>query len=155
VQQFYPGLGANHSVRLDAGVDWQTLRNSATAPRPYRFATALPFARGYEAVTLPRLNRLSVDYVAPLWYLDRSVLNRVQLLRVRSGVFGDWMSGSTRSFPGGVATTVTNQYRSAGVELWLDAAWFHPSLVIPMGVRWSWRFDGPTRGGVAQLVIGM
>ena len=155
VQQFVPGLGANHSVRLDAGADWQTLRSSATAPRPYRFATVLPFARGYDAVTLPRLNRLSVDYVAPLWYIDRSILGQVQLLRVRSGVFGDWMTGSTRSFPGGVATTVTNQYRSAGVELWLDAAWFHPSLVIPMGVRWSWRFDGPTRGGAAQFVIGM
>ena len=154
VQQFLPGIGANPALRLDAGADWQALRSSVSAPRPYRFTTALPFARGYEAVTLPRLNRVSVDYVAPLWYIDRSLLSRVQLVRLRSGVFGDWTTGSTQTFPGGVPVIETNRYRSAGVELWLDAAWIHPSLVIPMGVRWSWRFDGPARNGVAQFVIG-
>jgi hypothetical protein len=154
-QQFVPGGLANHALRLDAGADWQALRESATGPRPYRFATRLPFARGYDAVTAPRLTRVSAEYHAPLWYPDWTVLRVVQLRRLRATVFGDATTATTRSFPRGVATTTTQTFRSAGAELWMDATWFHPALSLPMGVRYSHRLDGAERGGRVQFVIGV
>ncbi|MBU6366487.1 MAG: hypothetical protein KJT01_09790 [Gemmatimonadetes bacterium] len=156
VQQFVPGVARNHGVRLDAGADWQPLRESATSERPYRFATRLPFARGYTAVTAPQLTRVSAEYHAPLWYPDWTLLRGlVQVRRFRATVFGDATTATTRSFAQGVATTTTQSYRSVGAELWMDAAWFHPVLQLPVGVRWSQRLDGADRGGRVQFVVGM
>jgi hypothetical protein len=156
VLQYLPGVAANHGVRLDAGADWQSLRETATGPRPYRFATLLPFARGYTAVTAPRLTRMSAEYHAPLAYPDRALAwGQVQLRRVRTTLFADATTATTRTFPQGVASTATETFRSVGAELWVDAAWFHPVLQLPVGVRWSYRLDGAERGGRAQFVIGM
>ncbi|WP_353266354.1 hypothetical protein [Gemmatimonas sp.] len=152
--QFIPGLSANHGLRFDAGIDWQSLRERADAQRPYRFATALPFARGYDAVPAPRLTRLSAEYVAPLWYPDWTLLGVVQVRRLRTTLFADAMTASTRTFPGGVPTNVQQSFRSAGAELWMDATWAHPVLALPVGIRWSWRFDGADRGGRVGVAVG-
>lgn len=155
VMQYVPGVARHHALRLDAGADWQPLRESTTSARPYRFATRLPFARGYDAVTAPQLTRVSAEYHAPLWYPDWTVLRVVQLRRLRATLFADATSATTRSFPRGVATTTTQTFRSAGAELWMDATWFHPVLSLPVGVRWSHRLDGAARGGRVQFVVGL
>jgi hypothetical protein len=156
VQQFVPGVSRNHGVRLDAAADWQPQRGSATAVRPYRFAALLPFARGYEAVTAPQLSRLSAEYHAPLWYPDLTLARGlVQVRRFRTTVFGDATTATTRSFAQGGATTTTRSYRSVGAELWMDAAWFHPVLQLPVGVRWSQLLDGADRRGRVQFVVGL
>ncbi|MCA2984791.1 MAG: TolB family protein [Gemmatimonas sp.] len=156
VQQYVRGVAPNHGVRLDAGGDWQSLRETATGPRPYRFATRLPFARGYTAVTAPQLTRLSAEYHAPLWYPDWTLgSGQLQVRRLRMTLFGDATTTTTRTFPQGRATSVSETFRSVGAELWMDAAWFHPVLQLPVGVRWSYRLDGAQRGGRTQVVIGM
>ncbi|WP_434479487.1 TolB family protein [Gemmatimonas sp.] len=154
VMQFIPGLSANHGLRFDAGIDWQSLRERADAQRPYRFATALPFARGYDAVPAPRLTRLSAEYVAPLWYPDWTLPRGVQVRRIRTTLFADATTAANRSFVGGNPITSTQRFRSAGVEVWMDATWFHPRLALPLGFRWSQRFDGAQRGGRLGMAFG-
>jgi hypothetical protein len=79
----------------------------------------------------------------------------VQVRRLRTTLFVDATTATTRTFPQGVATSVTESFRSVGAELWMDAAWFHPVVQLPVGVRWSYRLDGAQRGGRTQIVIGM
>ncbi|MDQ8152424.1 MAG: hypothetical protein P2975_05170 [Gemmatimonadota bacterium] len=153
-QLFRSGFGAHHGVRLDLGVDRQPFRASATSAPPYRFATSLPFARGYPAVTAPVAVRGAVDYAFPLWYPDRTLVRAIQLQRVRGALFADLMQTTTRRFVQGVAVDAQTMWRSVGAELWFDAAWFHPELKIPVGVRYAWRLDG-ARGGQAEFIIGL
>lgn len=153
-QLFRSGFGAHHGVRLDLGVDRQPFRASATSAPPYRFATSLPFARGYPAVTAPVAVRGAVDYAFPLWYPDRTLVRAIQLQRVRGALFADVMQTTTRRFVQGAAVDARSMWRSVGGELWLDAAWFHPELKIPVGVRYAWRLDG-ARGGQAEFIIGL
>jgi hypothetical protein len=37
----------------------------------------------------------------------------------------------------------------------MDAAWFHPVLQLPVGVRWSQLLDGADRRGRVQFVVGL
>ena len=153
-QLFRPGFGAHHGIRLDVGVDHQALRATPTSPIPYRFASALPFARGYVAQTAPRAVRGSVDYVFPLWYPDRTLLRSIQLQRVRGALFADVMQTTARRFIEGDPVEQRTRWRSVGGELWVDAAWFHPEVMLPVGLRYAWRLDGP-RGGQVEFILGM
>jgi hypothetical protein len=148
------GFGAHHGVRLDLGVDHQPFRASATSAPPYRFSSSLPFARGYPAVTAPVAIRAAVDYAFPLWYPDRTVLKAIQVQRVRGALFADLMQTATRRFVRGAAVDERTPWRSFGGELWFDAAWFHPEVKFPVGVRYAWRLDG-ARGGRAEVIFGL
>ena len=107
-------------------------------------------------MTAPQLTRLSAEYHAPLWYPDWTLgSGQLQVRRLRMTLFGDATTTTTRTFPQGRATSVSETFRSVGAELWMDAAWFHPVLQLPVGVRWSYRLDGAQRGGLTQVVIGM
>lgn len=153
-QLFRSGFGAHHGIRLDLGIDRQPFRASATSAPPYRFATSLPFARGYPAVTAPVAVRAAADYAFPLWYPDRTLFKTIQLQRVRGALFTDLMQTTSRRFVQGAAVDTQTMWRSVGGELWFDAAWFHPELKIPVGVRYAWRLDG-ARSGQAEFIIGL
>jgi hypothetical protein len=154
-QLFRTGFGPHHGIRLDLGIDHQSLRASSTSAAPYRFASSLPFARGYTAQTAPRATRAAIDYVFPLWYPDRTLLRSIQVQRVRGALFADLMQTTSRRFIDGVAVDQATPWRSIGGELWFDAAWFHPELKLPVGVRYAWRVDGPDRGGRAEFILGL
>ena len=105
-------------------------------------------------MTAPVAVRGAVDYAFPLWYPDRTLVRAIQLQRVRGALFADLMQTTTRRFVQGVAVDAQTIWRSVGAELWFDAAWFHPELKIPVGVRYAWRLDG-ARGGQAEFIIGL
>lgn len=153
-QLFRSGFGAHHGIRLDLGLDRQPFRASATSAAPYRFATSLPFARGYPAVTAPVAVRGAIDYAFPLWYPDRTLVRAIQLQRVRGALFADVMQTTSRRFVQSAAVDTQTMWRSVGGELWFDAAWFHPELKLPVGVRYAWRLDG-ARGGRAEFILGL
>ncbi|MCU0623543.1 MAG: hypothetical protein MUF53_06715 [Gemmatimonadaceae bacterium] len=158
---FTPGLLRHHGLRLDGAWEWQLRRERAVDPLPYRFASAMPFARGYDAVSAPGLVRWAADYVFPLWYPDRNVLQTLHLRRVRGAVFADHLTATRRVFVGATAATAVPQdqqrrFRSVGAELWVDTRWWHQPIDIPIGVRYSWRLDavGAPRPRV-ELVAGL
>jgi hypothetical protein len=106
------------------------------------------------AQTAPRALRGSVDYVFPLWYPDRTLLRSIQLQRVRGALFADVMQTTARRFIAGDPVEQRTRWRSVGGELWVDAAWFHPEVMLPVGLRYAWRLDGP-RGGQVEFILGM
>lgn len=152
-QLYRSGFGAHHGIRVDLGIDRQPSRASATSAPPYRFTSSLPFARGYPTVTAPSAVRGAVDYVFPLWYPDRTLFRTIQVQRVRGALFADLMQTTSRRFVQGTAVDERSRWRSLGGELWFDAAWFHPELKLPVGLRYAWRLDG-ARGGRAEFILG-
>ena len=158
---FFPGLVRHHGLRLDAAWEGQLRRERAVDPLPYRFASAMPFARGYDAVSAPIYTRWAADYVFPLWYPDRNVLQTLQLRRVRGALFADHLTAERRLFVGAtpaaaVAQTQQLQFRSVGAELWFDTRWWHQPVDIPLGARFSWRFDAPgAPQGRLEFVAGL
>ena len=128
----FPGLAAHHSLRLDGGYEWQD--PSADDALPYRFASELPFVRGYGYRFHRRFLQGGANYALPLLYPDWNLGALVYLKRLKVNLFYDYGRGEDDSLPARV-------YQSAGGELTAD---FHPfSLPIPldMGVRCAYRFE--------------
>lgn len=158
---FLPGIVRHHGLRLDAAWEAQLRRERAVDPLPYRFASAMPFARGYDAIPAARLTRWAADYVFPLWYPDRNLLQTLHLRRVRGALFADHLTAERRVFVGATAATAIaqdqqRQFRSVGAELWVDTRWWHQPIDIPLGVRYAWRFDAVgAAGGRVEFVAGL
>lgn len=156
---FAPGPVRHHGVQLDLGWESQARRASLADPAPYRFASLLPFARGYAPVSAPGYQRVSASYAAPLWYPDWGLWQTLQVRRVRMTAFGDWMEAGGRvrvAATGPALRDATFRYRSVGLEVLADTRWWNLPLDIPVGARWSWRFDGDRpRTGQLEAVVAL
>jgi hypothetical protein len=160
-QVFVPGLRRHHGLRLDAAHEEQARRATATDSATYRFASLMPRARGYEAITAPRFTRFSAEYVLPLWYPDRNIFQTVHLRRIRATLFADQLMATRRVFAVTNAAPAVPQnvgltQRSAGVEVWTDTRWWHQMMDIPLGVRWTRRFDAVgARASAVEFVVAL
>ena len=97
-------------------------------------------------------SRLAADYVLPLWYPDANLWQTVQVRRLRAALFADDFRAVRRQFVGSsaataVATDLVVPFRSVGAELWADTRWWHIPGDLPIGLRYTWRFDPSAAGG--------
>ncbi|NCU03509.1 MAG: hypothetical protein GXC73_05930 [Chitinophagaceae bacterium] len=105
---YLPGLFRNHSVVLFASsFSRDTLRGSL-------FSNNFSFARGFNAVNLPRMWRVSANYHFPIVYPEFGVAQLIYFMRIRGNLFYDYTQGRSlrtgREFP----------FESAGGELYFD-----------------------------------
>lgn len=160
---FFPGLRRHHGLRLDGAWESQAMQERSSDPLPYRFASPMPFARGFDPVTAPELARFAADYVFPLWYPDHNLLQTVHVRRVRGALFADQLTARRAVFLGGGVTPGTavrqereQRFRSLGAELWFDTRWWHFPVDVPLGLRFSWRPDMPAaERGRFDVVFGL
>lgn len=123
-----PGLFRSHSTWVHAAYEHQ--RPDTEDRRPYRFASRVPFARGYDYTFHRRYRHFGVTYGVPLAYPDRNLMATLQVKRLQLHGFADIAHGGT------------SDYRSAGLETVADVAPFSWPLPLQVGVRYSHRLDG-------------
>lgn len=121
---YLPGLFRNHSVVLFASVFTRdTLRGGL-------FSNNLSFARGFNAVNLPRMWRVSANYHFPIVYPEFGVANLIYFLRVRGNLFYDYTQARSlrtgREFP----------FESAGSEIYFDTRLWNVQP-FTFGIRYS------------------
>ncbi|WP_144887728.1 TolB family protein [Lacibacter cauensis] len=121
---YLPGFFRNHSLVLFASAFTRdTLRGGL-------FSNNLSFARGFNAVNLPRMWRVSANYHFPIVYPEFGVANLIYFLRVRGNLFYDYTHARSlrtgREFP----------FESTGAEIYFDTRlWNVQSFTF--GVRYS------------------
>ena len=121
---FFPGLRRHHGLRLQAGYERQV-------PQNYRFASELPFPRGYDPVFHHLFYRGTIDYAIPLFYPDLNFGAFFYCKRLKAILFGDWGRGQDHQ--------VHETYTASGVELAIDFHLFSLPLELTAGVRCLYR----------------
>lgn len=121
---YLPGFFRNHSIVLFASAfSRDTLRGGL-------FSNNLSFARGFNAVNLPRMWRVSANYHFPIVYPEFGVANLIYFLRVRGNLFYDYTQAKSlrtgREFP----------FESAGGELYFDTRLWNVQP-FTFGIRYS------------------
>jgi hypothetical protein len=112
----------------------------------YEFGRLIGFPRGFRARYHDRLSVVGASYHLPLFYPDLALGPLVYSRRVQGALFADVGEGSDRT---GDAVT---PYRSVGVELTTDLAFFGTRSTTRLGVRFSQRLTGDRKATTEFLV---
>ena len=121
-----PGLARNQTLVLDGGYE-RTDGN-------YLFPRQVYFPRGYTALSVARITRFSGTYSVPLFYPDWSVRQLLFVKRISADAFYDHAQALD------YGSSVNRLYRSTGVEMIFDLAFFHwPGFRV--GLREAYRID--------------
>jgi hypothetical protein len=133
---FFPGITATHSLVFRASIQQRDSLNQL------RFTNSFPFSRGYSGENFYRMWGLGINYNMPLVYPDWGFANMVYFLRVRANFYFDYTGVPFYTTNG---TGVQNQYRSAGIEIYLDSKWWN-QLPLSFGIRYSRLLDPDYEG---------
>ncbi|HTE02167.1 MAG TPA: hypothetical protein VK668_22920 [Mucilaginibacter sp.] len=133
---FLPGLMINHNLVINVA------HQQKGGDGGFDFSNNFPFARGYIAENLHRLDKIGVNYHFPVAYPDAGLANTIYILRMRGNVFYDYTRG-TDSFTDG---SKFKNFRSTGAELFFDTQWFN-QVPISFGFRYSYLADPDIFGG--------
>ena len=133
---FFPGLTSTNSLFLKGSFQQRDSLNQV------RFSNSFPFARGYSAENFYQMFGFGINYNLPLAYPDWGFANMVYFLRVRANLFYDdtFVPYYATNGPG-----VQTQYRSAGIEIYLDTKWWN-ELPLSLGIRYSRLLDADYAG---------
>ena len=125
--QYFPGLGRHHNLGAEIAGEWH-----ASAGYNYRFASALPFVKGYEYFDFERMLRVGLFYAFPIAYPDWALGPFLYAKRLRAEVFYNH-----------AALRVDSQnlpLRAVGLDLNLD---YHllsiPQISFGSGIRIAYR----------------
>jgi hypothetical protein len=133
---FFPGVVSTHSLLINLAFQQHDSLNQVS------FSNNFPFAHGYTAPNFYQMYGLGINYNVPLVYPDWGFANLIYFLRIRANVFYDYTAVPYYATNGpGVQT----QYRSAGIEIYLDTQWWN-QLPLSFGIRYSRLLD-PDYGG--------
>ncbi|HPC37146.1 MAG TPA: hypothetical protein PLO79_11090, partial [Candidatus Marinimicrobia bacterium] len=122
---YLPGLARHHSLMLNAKLELQN-------PDNYRFASLVPFAKGYHYVYNDLFTGAGISYELPLAYPDWACGSLFYLKRLRGAFFGDFNVGKTGDFE--------QQYNSVGFDLNFDFNLLKLAVELNAGVRLAYRF---------------
>jgi len=100
-------------------------------PDNYRFASLVPFAKGYDYIYNDRLAGAGATYELPLVYPDWALGSLFYLKRLRGAFFGDFNVGKTSDFE--------QQYSSVGLDLNFDFNLLQLAVELNAGVRLAYR----------------
>jgi hypothetical protein len=133
---YFPGLVSTHSLVIQGAVQQRDSLNQV------RFSNSFPFAHGYSGENFYQMFGFGINYNFPLFYPDWGFANLLYILRIRANLFYDY-TGVPYYYTNGPG--VQSQYRSAGIEIYLDTKWWN-QLPLSFGIRYS-RLMDPDYGG--------
>ena len=122
---YFPGICRRHSLFFQGGYERQ-------APHDYRFKSRMRFARGYDYEFSTILTKGGANYTFPIYDPDWNILHVIHIKRFYANLFGDYAVGMN---PG------REYYRSAGLELNMEAHLFTIEVPLIVGIRGYYRFD--------------
>jgi len=117
---YLPGIGQNHSVRLQANYRKQDLTNS------YQFADGFSYPRGYSKRSNDDFIKLAINYHLPLAYPDWGYKGLTYFKRIRANLFFDYGKATSQHLE-------ENTFKSAGVEIIFDNNFF---MELPVSIGW-------------------
>jgi hypothetical protein len=140
---YFPGIFRNNSIKLRFEKEQQSFAG-------YLSSNRIDFPRSYSNIISGKLNFMSVDYEAPLFYPDLSLLSAVYLTRIRGGLFYDRAIGSDNYYlveqNGGLVVNThvagSETFCSFGGELLADFHLFRIPYQISGGVQAAWQDFG-------------
>ena len=133
---YFPGLISTHSLVLKGAIQQRDSLNQV------RFSNSFPFSRGYSGENFYQMYGFGINYNFPLVYPDWGFANLIYFLRIRANAFYDYTGVPYYATNG---PGVQSQYRSAGLEIYLDTKWWN-QLPLSFGIRYSRLLD-PDYGG--------
>lgn len=133
---FFPGLVSTHSLVIKGAIQQRDSLDQI------RFSNNFPFSRGYSGENFYQMAGFGINYNFPLVYPDWGFANLIYFLRIRANVFYDYTAVPFYATNG---PGVQSQYRSAGLEVYLDTKWWN-ELPLSFGIRYSRLLD-PDYGG--------
>jgi hypothetical protein len=133
---FFPGLSSTNSLVVRGSFQQRDSLNQL------RFSNSFPFSRGYSGENFYQMYGFGANYNFPLAYPDWGFGNMIYFLRVRANIFYDYTAVPYYATNG---PGVQSQYRSAGLEIYLDTQWWN-ELPLSFGIRYSRLLD-PDYGG--------
>ena len=128
---FFPGLTSTNSLVISGAIQQRDSLNQV------RFSNGFPFARGYTAVNFYQMFGFGINYNFPLAYPDWGFADIIYFLRIRANLFYDDTYVPYYATNGPFVQT---QYRSAGIEIYLDTKWWN-QLPLSFGIRYSRLLD--------------
>jgi hypothetical protein len=133
---YFPGLASTHSILISGSFQTRDSLNKV------RFSNSFPFARGYSGENFFRMWGVGINYNLPVAYPDWGFANLIYFLRIRANAFYDFTGVPTFATNG---PGVQSQYRSAGLEIYLDTKWWN-ELPLSFGIRYSRLLDPDYEG---------
>src|SRR5450432_1507997 len=133
---YFPGLISTHSLVTRGSIQQRDSLNQV------RFTNSFPFSRGYSGENFYQMYGLGINYNFPLLYPDWGFAQLVYFLRIRANIFYDYTGVPFYATNG---PGVQSQYRSAGIEIYLDTSWWN-QLPLSFGIRYSRLLDPDYEG---------
>jgi len=133
---FFPGLTANHSIKLSAGIEKRGnvkrmfYFNSLTFPRGYNSSLVLPLAEN--------LQILSGEYFLPLWYPDINLSSIVYFKRLRGSLFYDYSRGRMFNTASSRFNSDFEIFTSTGGSLVVDLHFLRIRFPVSLGVQYAY-----------------
>jgi hypothetical protein len=125
---YLPGIAKTHSIVLNAAYQ------SRDTAKEYLYTNGFPYSRGYDAINLPRMYKLGVNYHFPVAYPDLGFANIVYFTRIRANLFYDYTDLKSLRYQ------THNQLRSYGAEIYFDTKWWNQQP-LQFGIRYSRLID--------------
>jgi len=136
---FLPGLAKHHSLHFSGTIELQNSDN-------YRFASVVPFSRGYDYVYNDFRTGAGMTYELPLGYPDWALGSLFYLKRLRGAFFGDLCYAKAGNFQ--------QQYNSVGIDLNFDYNLLTFPIELNSGLRLAYRF-AEKDAQLSILLLGM
>ena len=122
---------------------WQSSETAFT-PDLYNFRNQIPRPRGFAYPLTPEFYYVGANYTLPLWYPDIALGPVAYFKRLRANVFYDYGEGSQdvylydyKNDEEITIAYVTDEYRSAGIELSVDMHVMRYPQEFGIGLRYS------------------
>jgi len=138
---YFPGLVTNHSLAITIAH-----QQKGSANEVIDFSNDFPFARGYTAENLYRLNGGGVNYHFPIVYPDAGLANFIFFQRIRGNAFFDYTRANDFYDDG---SKFQANFRSTGLEVYFDTKWFNQDA-ISFGFRYDRLLDPDLFGGYGR-----
>jgi hypothetical protein len=136
---YFPGLGVTHSLVVSGAYQQKGANNGIG------FSNDFPFAKGYTAESLDKMQKVGLSYHFPIAYPDAGFANLAYLLRVRGYLFYDHTHATDGSFLLN-GKPFNASFRSTGAALFFDGKLFNQGSVS-FGIRYSYLLDDDLFGG--------
>ena len=122
---YFPGIGANHNLKLGIGYQRELLKNT------YQFSDGFEYPRGFGSIGNDEFLRLSADYQLPLLYPDWGLWGITYFKRISANLFFDYGRRKLETL------NLRDNHNSVGVELIFDNNFWN-ELPVTFGVRNSY-----------------
>jgi hypothetical protein len=137
---FWPGFRQLDRFHLTLDLERQ-------AQSGYRVSSETLFARGYQSVFWPKLDKYSANYVFPLFYPDKAFSRWMYLKRVSFNLFYDYQLGMSNN------NARSRLYRSNGVESIFELNILRLEFPLRFGLRFANLIDHPNKSNDLGLFL--